>query len=259
MSIKGSIWAWLKRIGWTLLVGGFVVLVSASTRYQYGQSLTPEPRINIDYTDGLYFVSENDVKEAIGTWLPGQLSGYSIGQLDLRALEIHIKLNPYVRTVDAFVDHNGKLTVDVAQRAPIVRVINRRGVSYYLDGWGEKIPVTDNFTSRVPVLSGHFSDNGLTTGTVETEEMQRLFKLASHLRSEKFYQALIDQIHVERDKNIVLIPKIDRHKVIIGDTENLKDKLNRLKLFYEQGLKDVGWKEYSTVDVRFKNQVVCKK
>lgn len=259
MSIKGSIWTWLKRIGWTLLMAGFVVLISASTRHQYGLSLTAEPRINIDYTEGLYFVSEEDVQQAIGTWLPGQLNGYDIGQLDLRALEVHIKMNPYVRKVDAYVDHNGKLTVDVAQRAPIVRVINRRGVSYYLDGWGEKIPVTDNFTSRVPVLTGHFSDNGLTTGFVETEEMQKLFGLASMLREDKFYQALVDQINVERDKTIVLVPKIDRHVVILGDTENLNDKLHRLKLFYKQGLKDVGWKQYKSVDVRFKNQVVCKK
>ena len=41
--------------------------------------------------------------------------------------------------------------------------------------------------------------------------------------------------------------------------EDAERKFDKLLRFYRSGLSSVGWDAYRTVDVRYRNQVVCKK
>jgi cell division protein FtsQ len=70
---------------------------------------------------------------------------------------------------------------------------------------------------------------------------------------------MFEQIYVGDDFEIELIPKVGNHKILIGNIENLDDKFSRLLLFYKQGLMRKGWENYSVINLKFKNQVVCTK
>ena len=56
-----------------------------------------------------------------------------------------------------------------------------------------------------------------------------------------------------------LIPKVGKHKIIIGNVENIEQKLYNLKLFYINGLNQKGWENYSVINLKYQNQIVCTK
>ncbi len=45
---------------------------------------------------------------------------------------------------------------------------------------------------------------------------------------------------------------------LLKGEEGVHDKLKKLMKFYEDGLRKVGWESYRTINVEYKNQVVCK-
>ena len=50
--------------------------------------------------------------------------------------------------------------------------------------------------------------------------------------------------------------EIQRLFARLDDVERKFDKLLR---FYRSGLSSIGWSEYRTIDIRYNDQVVCKK
>jgi cell division protein FtsQ len=56
-----------------------------------------------------------------------------------------------------------------------------------------------------------------------------------------------------------LIPRLGQHRILLGDTTDLRDKLDRMRTFYLQGLNNTGWDKYELINLKYKNQVVCTK
>jgi len=83
--------------------------------------------------------------------------------------------------------------------------------------------------------------------------------LAKFVDQSEFWKAQLVQIYVNEDNEIELIPRVGSHRILIGDVENLEEKFNKLMLFYEKGLSKTGWNEYSIINLKFKDQVVCTK
>ena len=50
-----------------------------------------------------------------------------------------------------------------------------------------------------------------------------------------------------------------RSDIVIGTVDNLAEKFDNLRAFYEQGLSKYGWNKYKTINLKFKNQIVCTK
>ena len=86
-----------------------------------------------------------------------------------------------------------------------------------------------------------------------------IWKLASFLDDEDDYRALIDQIFVERDGNMMMVPKVGDHIIELGAVDNLETKFSNLLTFYRKGMPRAGWNTYSKISLKFKGQVVCTK
>ncbi len=100
----------------------------------------------------------------------------------------------------------------------------------------------------------------IVTGNVEKSfAMKDLYKFGVFLHNNKFWDALIEQIHVLPDRNIELVPRVGDHLVYLGKLDNFEDKLARLKEFYKKGLNQVGWNKYSRINLEFSNQIICTK
>ena len=69
----------------------------------------------------------------------------------------------------------------------------------------------------------------------------------------------IVQIYVDEKNNVELIPRVGNHNIILGDASDLENKLEKLMIFYKKGLSKTGWNEYSTINLKYKNQIVCTK
>jgi len=56
-----------------------------------------------------------------------------------------------------------------------------------------------------------------------------------------------------------MVPSSGDHIILLGDVENLNHKLENLNAFYQAGISKLEEGEYKIFDLRFKDQVVCKK
>ena len=69
---------------------------------------------------------------------------------------------------------------------------------------------------------------------------------------------MIEQIYVDKNGDIILSPKVGNMEIIIGQMNNLEDKFSRLLAFYNNIAPSQGWNKYSTVNLKYKDQIVCK-
>ena len=89
--------------------------------------------------------------------------------------------------------------------------------------------------------------------------MTELWKLACFLDDEEDYGTLVDQAYIERDGDIILVPKLGDFVIELGSADDLAEKFENLWTFFRKGMPRAGWDTYSRISVKFKGQVVCKK
>lgn len=58
---------------------------------------------------------------------------------------------------------------------------------------------------------------------------------------------------------VELTPRSGRFTILFGRLEEVDRKLDKLMRFYRNGLSTLGWETYRSIDIRYRNQVVCKK
>ena len=67
------------------------------------------------------------------------------------------------------------------------------------------------------------------------------------------------QLHINENKEIELIPRVGNHIILLGSDEGLEAKFEKLMLFYQKGVQQIGWNQYSTINLKYKDQLVCLK
>ena len=78
-----------------------------------------------------------------------------------------------------------------------------------------------------------------------------------YVSNKSSWDVWIEQIVVDRDNKVQIIPRAGDFKVALGTLDDYKEKLDKLKLFIDKGLSAVGWNRYSEVNLEYHNQVVC--
>ena len=74
-----------------------------------------------------------------------------------------------------------------------------------------------------------------------------------------FFRKIISEIDIDRNKNIVIHPVISKQKIIFGYPDMLEEKFQKISLFYNDIVSAKGWNTYKSVNVKFKNQIICDK
>jgi cell division protein FtsQ len=167
--------------------------------------------------------------------------------LDLNGLENALKSNAMIKTAEVYLAVNGKVRADVIQRKPIARVSTN--ASYYIDDEGKYMPLSTNYTARVPLVTGQVEKNNLTN----------IFAIADEIANDEFLKTHIVEIHQNQDQTIALKTRVFDFDIVLGDLKNLDNKINNLKAFYQKAKKDKTLNTYSKVNLQFNNQVVCTK
>lgn len=247
-----------KRIIWgASLVIFFLMIVRA--KQAQDSTICNTLEVNIDYTQGNRFINKANVTDMIEAMLPGNDIYLAVKDIPLQTLENHLEENDYISDAEIYIDINGTMHVDIEQKHPVLRVINANNQGYYISDLGEKMPVSSRYAARVPIASGYIYDAGLTQGTLDSLVTKELFSLATYINKNEFLNALIEQIYVAKNGDFILSPKIGSHKIIFGNTNRMEEKFKHLQAFYKQGLSAVGWNKYKSINLKYKNQIVCKK
>jgi cell division protein FtsQ len=202
-------------------------------------------RVNFIGEDNL-FITETMVNKLL-IQNKEELTNVAKEILDLNELEMILKSNPMIKTAQVYLTVNGEVRADVIQRKPIARV--RTNASYYIDNEGKFMPLSSNYTARVP----------LVTGFIKKNDLSNVFKIANKIYYDEFLKTHIVEIHQRQDGTILLNTRVLDFEILIGNLYGLDKKISNLKAFYQKSMNDKSLNKYSKVNLQFDNQVVCTK
>jgi cell division protein FtsQ len=185
-----------------------------------------------------------------------QLIGKELSQINADIIEREVEKHKAIEKAEVFKvitndssAYVGILGVRIKHRNPVVRVMSGNE-NYYLDESGVKIPFSSSYTANVLVATGDFS-----------EEFARLELLpfVLYLNANPFWNAQIEQVHIDPIGGISLSPLVGDQIIDLGSIKDYPEKLRNLKAFYEQVLTNNNWDKYHTISLKYKNQVIAKK
>ena len=186
--------------------------------------------------------------------------GKPYNEMDLFIMEIMLKENHYISDVTIFGDMSNTLHITATQRTPIVRIIDTLNKSFYLDETGQAMPVRLGISTNVLTVNGKI-DITCEQALSDTSnyDWSALLSCVKYINNDTFLKSQIGQIYFEDKNSCLLIPVIGSHVIILGTPEHPENRLERLKIFYQKGMNEEGWKKYKTINLKYGNQVICKK
>ncbi|MBP7272856.1 MAG: hypothetical protein KA974_03395 [Saprospiraceae bacterium] len=250
----------IRRIGAFVIALAVAMMVFAAVdRKKHMQAdnltITIKPLQNKDN-----LVTPEELKLSLRELIGSEVDGQVLKNIDIARIENTLETDPFVENVDCFVDANNKLNITVMQRSPLLRIIDKNGQGYYLDKYGKKVPLSKHFASRMLVANGNIStyvSDSITNP--QNKLILALFDLSNLIQQDNFLTTLTEQIFVTPKHEIMIIPKIGKQTILLGDANKLNDKLKKIKLFYQEAMPYVGWQEYAQINVKYNGQIVAKK
>ncbi len=167
--------------------------------------------------------------------------------IDLNALELSLNSNLLIKKAEVFMSVNGKLSVEIEQKRPIARV--NTNTPYYIAEQGNYMPLSPNYSARVP----------LVTGQIHKKDLSTVFEFAKAVDTDEFLKKHVIEIHQNKDKTIDFRVRKSDFKVHLGNLKQLQKKINNFKVFYQKALKDNMLNHYKLVNLKFDKQVICTK
>lgn len=250
----------LTRLLW--VVGGFLlVMMIVSAVSQKRESVTNNIIIDVEtLPDSSKLITENDILTTLTRSLGRNPEGMPIEKLDLQRMEERIlEKDPFISNADVYVDARSRLHIDIQQREPFLRIIDASGRNYYLDNDGKHMPTSINFTARVPVATGYIPSYTPEYMSKKNGTLRHLFLFMKKIQKDEFMNALTEQVFVTKKREFIVIPKVGKQKLLFGKNRDVEEKFKRLKVFYMEGMPYEGWQKYSTINLKYEGQVVCKK
>ena len=240
-------------LGWLCLAG----VVGFTIYFAYAQKAAVKCQTIVVFIspDSPHFIDEQgiiDMVEKSGEPIIGhRLSDINTEQLEsrlntfttLKDVEIYRKIEAHGWSF------HGKLVINVGERTPVLR-IKTASEDYYLDMEGIKIPISSTYIERIVIASGIFPDETIKNN---------LIKMADFVNKDKFWRAMIEQVLIQPNGELLLIPQVGDYLIEFGKPDDYELKFRNLKAVYQLGFKNFGWNKYKAIGVKYQNQVVCTK
>jgi cell division protein FtsQ len=177
----------------------------------------------------------------------GKIIGELEKDLQLDAMHSHLTNIPSVLNVTIFSNLNGELVIELTQRKAQARVHIDNTSDYYIDELGGSMPLDPNYSARVPII---YAKN--------SEEVSHAISFIKEIENDEFWTSLIDQIIVHPLGELEIIPRIGA-RVFLGSSPEPEELKRNLLTFYRAQIKTGNLKNYSRIDLSYKNQVIAKR
>ena len=247
----------LQRI---LILSGYVALgifLAGSLSFSVSESRNvscKEIQIVLN-DDDVIQISKNEIRKLINE-ADKQIVGKHLRDIDTDLIEHEIETHQAIQEAEVYKilaadssSYKGILGVRVKHREPVVRILSGNS-KYYLDKWGEKIPVSSAYTARVLVVTGNFS---------EEYAKRELLPFVLALNEDPFWKAQIEQVHIDSLGEVFLTPLVGDQIIELGYLKDYPVKMRNLKAFYEQVMAQNNWDNYKVINLKYRNQVIAKK
>ncbi len=263
MSKWNQIW---NKLG--TIVSVFLLLTAlAFVEHKNARTIIDDVDVMISGSHEAQFISAQEIRQDLLN-RGASLVGATLPDIDLIGLEDQLKAIPSVKDAVVYHTMDGILHADIEQRNPVVRLIDADDRGFYVDQEGWSMPLSTEYTPSVLIVKSarsepyvgqgvqHVLDDDSTMSVSFADESYRIAKVIS---ADPFWKHMIDHAVVDSKGQFILVPRVGGHRIRIGDHDKLANDLAKLRTFYKEGIDQSGWRRYSTIDLRFADQIVCTK
>ena len=200
---------------------------------------------SINYLDSNFkFISEESVNKLLK-----QSDSISLKlikrDLNLKSLERIINENAFIDSAEVSLRLDGQIGVEIVEKEPVFRVLNG---NYYVDLNGNKMPLSKNYSQRVPLIMSK----------VDSAELEDLGLLGTYFKKDNFLNDHIIGLEIIKDEYIFHINNFS-YLIKMKDLNGYKNKFNNYKIFHKAVLNDSILEKISSINLNFKNQVIVQK
>ena len=240
----------MKLFKWTnvrlvLMLALVIFLFSFTSKRNNSRKLTKSTVVFVG--DNAPFVNQQMVNKLL---IENRKDAQSIGKdkLDLNKLEKILNAQEMIEKSDVFVSIDGVLKAVVKQKTPVARFFDGDD-SFYIDYKGNRMPLSANFTARVPLVSGEITRKN-------REDLAELFRI---IYNDAFLKKNIIGVQIMPNGSLKMSNRNFNYQIDFGGTVRMKAKFNNYKAFFQKAILDSSLYKYKKIDLRFAQQVVCTK
>ncbi|MHB1146818.1 MAG: cell division protein FtsQ/DivIB [Lutibacter sp.] len=236
------------KINWNYIIG--ILLVSLVV-FLYGfsnlkNSTQKVADISIEFEQGDNLFMDYQMVNKLLIQNGGTVKNLTKSVIDLHNLEAKIRSHPMVESASVFLTVDGFLKARIKQRTPIARVVVNNE-SYYIDRQAKSMPLSENFSARVLLISGY----------VKEQNNAEIQQLVTAILNDEFLKEQIIGVEIKPKNEYVLDTRVGDQKIIIGKIENLDQKFKNLGSFYVKTMADSTIYKYDSINLKYNKQVVA--
>ncbi len=240
----------MKRFNWitirlVLMFGLVIVLFSFTSNRNENRKLTKTKVVFVG--ENASFLKQETVNKLL-IENNADASAIRKDKLDLNKLEKAVSSNQMVEESEVFVTIDGVLKAVVKQKTPIVRVFDGKR-SFYIDYKGNTMPLSANFTARVP----------LVLGVIRKQNSEALAELFRKIYDDEFLKKNIIAIQIMPSGSLKMLNRNFDYQIDFGGAKNVDAKFRNYKAFFQKAVVDSSLYKYRKIDLRFTQQVICTK
>lgn len=236
------------KINWDYIIG--ILLVSLVV-FLYGFSNLKNRTqkvadISIEFEQGDNLFMDYQMVNKLLIQNGGTVKNLTKSVIDLHNLEAKIQSHPMVESASVFLTVDGFLITKIRQRTPIARVVVNNE-SYYIDRQAKSMPLSENFSARVLLISGY----------VKEQNNAEIQQLVTGILEDEFLKEQIIGVEIKPKNEYVLDTRVGDQKIILGKIENLDQKFKNLESFYIKTMADSTIYKYDSINLKYNKQVVA--
>lgn len=236
------------RINWNYIIG---ILLLSLVVFLYGfsnlrNSTQKIADISIEFEQGDNLFMDYQMVNKLLIQNGGTVKNLTKSVIDLHNLEANVRSHPMVESASVYLTVDGFLKAKIKQRTPIARVVDNNE-SYYIDRQAKTMPLSDNFSARVLLISG----------AVKEGNNNEIKELVTAILNDEFLEEQIIAIEKTTKNEYVLDTRVGDQKIILGKIENLDQKFKNLSAFYIKTMADSTIYKYDSINLKYNKQVVA--
>ena len=176
--------------------------------------------------------------------------GIPVDSVNGKAIEKCLLANGFVKTAVCYKSAGGEVNVVITQRQPVMRVMAVNGDDYYIDETGNQMEPW-----------GYHKNLVVATGHIDSAYAKNLLvNLGLYLQDHPFWDSQVVQVNVAEDKRVSMVMRVGTDVLVdFGELDSIDRKFRHLKVFYEKVMPEVGWDTYKSINLEYRNQIVCRK
>lgn len=241
-----------KKSGWkkpTLLVWFALVLGLAGLAAYAGIYLEKNTTIQEVQFTGNYFTPEEALFESIISPV-----GLMADSVDYRALFTGIRELPYVDDVTVNMSILGTLTFRINEHEPIAMLVDgaRR---LYISESGVLLPIETGKIRNVPLLYGFSAAN--PADTLNSDAFKQVNEFLKAARTNDVGWVTISEIAWNGQEGVVALTHENGVRLVFGKND-FEEKIRNWEAFYAEVISRKGIRSFTSIDLRFKDQIVTK-